>query len=42
MTPGGIRTLAQWLVMLTAGANRLGTSASKSILSALPFAVSPA
>jgi len=33
---GGIRTLADALAMLEAGANRLGTSASPTILSALP------
>jgi deoxyribose-phosphate aldolase len=33
---GGIRTLEHALAMLEAGANRLGTSASESILSALP------
>jgi deoxyribose-phosphate aldolase len=33
---GGIRTLADALAMLEAGANRLGTSASPSIISALP------
>ena len=34
---GGIRTLADALAMLEAGANRLGTSASPTILSALPI-----
>lgn len=33
---GGIRTLADALAILEAGANRLGTSASPTILSALP------
>lgn len=33
---GGIRTLADATAMLEAGANRLGTSASPAILSALP------
>jgi deoxyribose-phosphate aldolase len=33
---GGIRTLADALAMLEAGANRLGTSASAAILAALP------
>jgi len=33
---GGIRTLAEAMAMLEAGANRLGTSASAAILSALP------
>jgi deoxyribose-phosphate aldolase len=33
---GGIRTLADALTMLEAGANRLGTSASAAILGALP------
>jgi len=33
---GGIRTLADALAMLEAGANRLGTSASVAILGALP------
>jgi deoxyribose-phosphate aldolase len=33
---GGIRTLADTLAMLEAGANRIGTSASVAILSALP------
>lgn len=33
---GGIRTLADALAMLEAGANRLGTSASPTILSTLP------
>jgi deoxyribose-phosphate aldolase len=33
---GGIRTLAEALAMLEAGANRLGTSASAAILSDLP------
>jgi deoxyribose-phosphate aldolase len=33
---GGIRTLADALAMLEAGADRLGTSASPTILSALP------
>ena len=33
---GGIRTLADALAMLEAGANRLGTSASPAILGALP------
>lgn len=33
---GGIRTLEHALAMLEAGANRLGTSASPAILSALP------
>ena len=33
---GGIRTLADALAMLEAGANRLGTSASAAILGALP------
>jgi len=33
---GGIRTLADALAMLEAGANRLGTSASSTILAALP------
>jgi len=34
---GGIRTLADALAMLEAGANRLGTSASPTILSTLPI-----
>jgi len=34
---GGIRTLADALAMLEAGANRLGTSASPTILFALPI-----
>lgn len=34
---GGIRTLADALAMLEAGANRLGTSASAAILGALPL-----
>ncbi|MEK7204966.1 MAG: 2-deoxyribose-5-phosphate aldolase, partial [candidate division NC10 bacterium] len=34
---GGIRTLAEAMAMLEAGANRLGTSASAAILSALPL-----
>lgn len=38
---GGIRTLKHALTMLEAGANRLGTSASAAILSALPPAGSP-
>ena len=38
---GGIRTLEHALTMLEAGANRLGTSASAAILSALPPAGSP-
>ena len=33
---GGIRTLADAMAMLDAGANRLGTSASPTILAALP------
>jgi len=33
---GGIRTLADALAMLEAGANRLGTSASPAILAAIP------
>ncbi|HTU01242.1 MAG TPA: deoxyribose-phosphate aldolase [Candidatus Sulfotelmatobacter sp.] len=33
---GGIRTLADAMAMLEAGANRLGTSASAAILAALP------
>jgi len=33
---GGIHTLAEAMAMLEAGANRLGTSASAAILSALP------
>lgn len=33
---GGIRTLADALAMIEAGANRIGTSASAAILSALP------
>jgi deoxyribose-phosphate aldolase len=33
---GGIRTLAEAMAMLEAGANRLGTSASAAILSAVP------
>jgi deoxyribose-phosphate aldolase len=33
---GGIRTLADAMAMLEAGANRLGTSASAGILAALP------
>ncbi|HSD51856.1 MAG TPA: 2-deoxyribose-5-phosphate aldolase, partial [Candidatus Methylomirabilis sp.] len=33
---GGIRTLEDATAMLEAGANRLGTSASVTILSALP------
>jgi deoxyribose-phosphate aldolase len=32
---GGIRTLADALAMIAAGANRIGTSASASILAAL-------
>ena len=34
---GGIRTLSEAMAMLEAGANRLGTSASAAILSALPL-----
>ena len=34
---GGIRTLADAMAMLEAGANRLGTSASAGILAALPI-----
>jgi deoxyribose-phosphate aldolase len=39
---GGIRTLADALAMLEAGANRLGTSASPTILTALPSSDAPA
>jgi len=39
---GGIRTLADALAMLEAGANRLGTSASPTILAALPSSDAPA
>jgi deoxyribose-phosphate aldolase len=39
---GGIRTLADAQAMLEAGANRLGTSASPTILAALPSSDAPA
>ena len=39
---GGIRTLADAQAMLEAGANRLGTSASPTILAALPTSDAPA
>ncbi len=39
---GGIRTLQDAMAMLEAGANRLGTSASATILAALPPADTPA
>ncbi len=39
---GGIHTLAEAMAMVEAGANRLGTSASATILAALPPADTPA